>query len=105
MPLCRAMRMRYDRRVGKGFRHPSGRVIALGRLMLATLFLAAIDASRVPQRSGMATEGEQIETLCVSLDDAIAAVGRGVMANGPLVVGLQWLAINRDRVAGLLAGC
>src|SRR4029450_12989372 len=42
MPLCRAMRMRYDRRVGKGFRHPSGRVIALGRLMLATLFLAAI---------------------------------------------------------------
>ena len=28
--------------VGKGLRHPSGRVIALGRLMLATLFLAAI---------------------------------------------------------------
>ena len=28
--------------VGKGFRHPSGRVIALGRLMLAALFLAAI---------------------------------------------------------------
>src|SRR5262245_39789645 len=28
--------------VGKGLRHPSGRVIALGRLMLAALFLIAI---------------------------------------------------------------
>jgi len=28
--------------VGKGLQHPSGRVIALGRLMLATLFLVAI---------------------------------------------------------------
>jgi signal transduction histidine kinase len=28
--------------VGKGFRHPSGRVIALGRLMLATLFGVAV---------------------------------------------------------------
>ena len=42
MPLCRTVRMRYDHPVGKGFRHPSGRVIALGRLMLATLFFAAI---------------------------------------------------------------
>src|SRR5262245_4258469 len=42
MALCRTMRIRYDQGVGKGFRHPSGRVIALGRLMLATLFLAAI---------------------------------------------------------------
>jgi signal transduction histidine kinase len=34
--------------VGNGFQHPSGRVIALGRLMLATLFLLAIlvDASQ-----------------------------------------------------------
>ncbi|MGI8932273.1 MAG: sensor histidine kinase [Sphingomicrobium sp.] len=34
--------------VGKGLQHPSGRVIALGRLMLATLFLLAIwiDASQ-----------------------------------------------------------
>lgn len=34
--------MRYDKVVGKGFRHPSGRVIALGRLMLATLFVIAV---------------------------------------------------------------
>src|SRR4030095_9371980 len=34
--------MRYGPGVGKGFEHSSGRVIALGRLMLATLFLAAV---------------------------------------------------------------
>ena len=28
--------------MGKGFQHSSGRVIALGRLMLASLFLGAI---------------------------------------------------------------
>ena len=42
MPLCGAMRLRYETAVGNGFRHPSGRVIALGRLMLATLFVIAI---------------------------------------------------------------
>ena len=38
-------------RVGKGFQHPSGRVIALGRLLLATLFLVSIsvDASQPAQ--------------------------------------------------------
>ena len=42
--------------MGKGFQHSSGRVIALGRLMLASLFLAAIllDASQ-PARAPSAT--------------------------------------------------
>ena len=37
--------------VGKGIQHPSGRVIALGRLLLATLFLVSIsvDASQPAQ--------------------------------------------------------
>ena len=45
-----------NRPVGKGFRHPSGRVIALGRLMLASLFLVAIliDASQ-PTHAPQAT--------------------------------------------------
>src|SRR3989337_2335443 len=42
--------------MGKGFQHPSGRVIALGRLILAALFLLAIwiDASQ-PARAPAAT--------------------------------------------------
>src|SRR4030095_11555392 len=56
MRLCRTMRMGYDNAVGKGFRPPSGRVIALGRLMLATLFMVAIliDASQ-PAHAPQAT--------------------------------------------------
>jgi signal transduction histidine kinase len=44
--------------VGKGIQHPSGRVIALGRLMLAALFLVAIavDVSQ-PAHAPMATYG------------------------------------------------
>ena len=34
--------MRYGWHVGKGFQHSAGRVIALGRLLLAILFLVAV---------------------------------------------------------------
>jgi ADP-ribose pyrophosphatase len=67
-----------------------------------TVFLAAVDASRVPQRSGAAAEGEQIRTVRVSIDAAIAALGQNAMRNGPLLIALQWLALNRDRAAELL---
>ena len=45
-----------NRQVGKGLQHPSGRVIALGRLMLASLFLLAIlvDVSQPAQEPAAA---------------------------------------------------
>ncbi len=55
-----------------------------------------------PQRSGAAAEGEQIRTVRVSIDDAIAALGQNAMRNGPLLIALQWLALNRGRAAELL---
>lgn len=67
-----------------------------------TVYLAAVDASCVPNRSGAAPEGEQIATLRVSIDAAIAALAQGGMRNGPLVMALQWLALNRVRLAELL---
>jgi len=67
-----------------------------------TLYLAAVDASRAPRHVGHAAEGEQIETLRVSIDAAVAALGEGRMRNGPLVIALQWLALNRARLAELL---
>lgn len=47
--------MRYAEQVGKGFQHSSGRVIALGRLMLASLFFVAIliDASQPTHAPGI----------------------------------------------------
>lgn len=67
-----------------------------------TVFLAAVDASQVPERSGFAPEGEQIGTVRVSIDAAIAALNQGAMRNGPLIIALQWLALNRGRIAELL---
>ena len=47
-------------------------------------------------------EGEQIRTIRVAVDVAIAALNLGSMRNGSLVMALQWLALNRSRVAELL---
>jgi ADP-ribose pyrophosphatase len=67
-----------------------------------TVFLAAVDAARVPERSGAAIEGEQIVTIRVAINDAIAALSQNAMRNGPLLIALQWLALNRSRLAELL---
>lgn len=66
-----------------------------------TLFVGAVDASRVPDRTHP-TEGEHISVMRVPIDTALAALGTGSMHNGPLIVGLQWLALNRGSVRELL---
>ena len=67
-----------------------------------TLFVAAVDASSVPERTHP-TEGEYITVMRVPIDTALSALNAGTMHNGPLVVGLQWLALNRGRLRELLA--
>jgi len=66
-----------------------------------TLFVASVDASQVPERTHP-TEGEYISVLRVPIDAALAALATGKMHNGPLVLGLHWLALNRGRVADML---
>lgn len=68
-----------------------------------TVFLGSIDASQVPRRVANPVEGEEIETLRVPIDAAIAAMSEGRMRNGPLVIALQWLALNRAHLAALLS--
>ncbi|MBS0532557.1 MAG: NUDIX hydrolase [Proteobacteria bacterium] len=68
------------------------------------LFLASVDAARVPAQSGAADEGERIETIRLPIDDAVALVQGGGVANGPLILALQWLALNRTRLGELLQG-
>jgi ADP-ribose pyrophosphatase len=63
-----------------------------------TLFLATIDAAQVPDRGGAATEREVTRPMRVPIDAAVAALGGGTMHNGPLIVALQWLALNRSRL-------
>ncbi len=68
-----------------------------------TFFVAAVDAARVPERTHP-TEGEYISVLRVPIDAALEAFAAGTMRNGPLVLALHWLALNRGRVADILRG-
>jgi ADP-ribose pyrophosphatase len=65
-----------------------------------SVFLAAVDAGRVPERTSAG--GEQIAVLRAPIDAALAALGEGAVRNGPLVIALQWLALNRSRLRELL---
>ena len=65
-----------------------------------TVFLAAIDASQVPPRTEFG--GEMIRTLRVPIDAALDAVARHTIRNGPAIMAVQWLALNRARLGHLL---
>jgi ADP-ribose pyrophosphatase len=67
-----------------------------------TLFLAAIDASQVPDRGGAAAEREVTRPMRVPIDSAVAALAGGAMRNGPLIVALQWLALNQGRLEDIV---
>jgi ADP-ribose pyrophosphatase len=63
-----------------------------------TLYLATIDATRVPARSGAAHELEHIEPIRVPIDTALAGLGRNTLHHAYLLLALQWLALNRDKL-------
>jgi ADP-ribose diphosphatase len=67
-----------------------------------TLFLGVVDAARVPQRAGAASEHEETAPMRVSIDAALAALAVRAVRNGPLIVALQWLALNRSRLSEIV---
>ncbi|MEW6453747.1 MAG: NUDIX hydrolase [Pseudomonadota bacterium] len=67
-----------------------------------TYFLAAVDASKVPEKAGLAAEREETQPIRVKIDDALAAMSSGSMQYGAARFGLQWLELNRSRLAELL---
>ncbi|NVO14212.1 MAG: NUDIX hydrolase [Rhodoplanes sp.] len=69
---------------------------------LATIFLVSVDAAQVPDQAGADHEIEHTRPIRVPIDEAIAALGAGTIFNGYLIIALQWLALNRGRLGGLL---
>jgi ADP-ribose pyrophosphatase len=65
-----------------------------------TVFLAAIHAAQVPAHTRIGDE--YIRTLRVSIDTALAALQANTVHNGPAILALQWLALNRARLPDLL---
>jgi ADP-ribose pyrophosphatase len=68
----------------------------------ATIFIAAVDAAQAPAHAGAAYETEQTRPIRVRIDDALAALREGAIHNGYLIMALQWIALNRDRLPDLL---
>jgi ADP-ribose pyrophosphatase len=69
---------------------------------LATMFLATVDATQAPVRAGAANESEETMPFRVPIDDALAALAAGTFVNGYTVIALQWLALNRARLADIV---
>lgn len=66
------------------------------------VFLGAVDSASVHPGAHASPDGEQLHILRVKIDDALAALTRGTMRGSPVVVALQWLALNRSRLPALL---
>lgn len=66
------------------------------------VYLGAVDASTVREGSAATVDGEQLYLMRVSIDAALSALDGGYMHNGPLLIALQWLALNRGRLPALL---
>lgn len=67
-----------------------------------TIFLAAVDASEVREGTLTTPDGERLHVGRVLIEDAIRALNHGVIHGSPMVIGLQWLALNREKLAELL---
>lgn len=63
------------------------------------LYLAHADLSQMTTGIyGLETEGEDIKTHIMDLDEAFERLNRGEIDNAATVICLQWLALNRDRI-------
>ena len=63
-----------------------------------TVFLGIIDVSQIPERAGLASEHEETFLVRVPIDRALTAVAAGSLRSGPLLMALNWLALNRGRL-------
>jgi ADP-ribose pyrophosphatase len=69
---------------------------------LATVFVGLVDATQIPEQAGAPDEHEEIVPFRVPIDDALAALATGTFVNGYTVIALQWLALNRGRLAEIV---
>jgi ADP-ribose pyrophosphatase len=66
------------------------------------LFLGVVDSSKIGTAGGLPSEREATRPWAVPVEAALAANTRNAVRSGPLVVALQWLALNRGRLPDIL---
>jgi ADP-ribose pyrophosphatase len=65
------------------------------------LYLARADLNQVKSGVyGLESEGEDIKTHVLSVDDALMRLNNGEMDNAATVICMQWLALNREKMKG-----
>ncbi|NRA70359.1 MAG: NUDIX domain-containing protein [Gammaproteobacteria bacterium] len=62
------------------------------------LFIAQIDSANIENFAGLAEEGEDIRVFVMSREAAMQAVDQGDICNGASIIGIQWLALNYQRL-------
>jgi ADP-ribose pyrophosphatase len=67
-----------------------------------TMFVAAVDATTVREGALTTPDGEHVYVQRVSVDAALDALDRRTVRGSPMIIGLQWLALNRQRIPELL---
>jgi ADP-ribose pyrophosphatase len=65
---------------------------------LLTLHCGRVDSAGAGGLFGLDHEGEDIRAFVLSFDEAYARLARGAFPNANLVITLQWLALNRERL-------
>jgi len=65
---------------------------------VVTMFCALVDASTADGIHGLDEEGEDIRVVRVPFGAVSGLVDDGLLRNSPVLIGLQWLLLNRDRL-------
>ncbi|WP_084004396.1 NUDIX domain-containing protein [Terasakiispira papahanaumokuakeensis] len=63
-----------------------------------SLWCAIVDSRGVGGLHGLAEEHEDIQVKVMSRTDALALMGQGVVDNAMALIGLQWLALNAQKL-------
>lgn len=78
--------------IGKVLLSPGGCSEALA------MFCGRADSAYVGGLHGLAHEHEDIRAFILPADEALARLAEGEYVSAPIVMSLQWLALNRDRL-------
>ena len=68
------------------------------------LFAARIDSSKLTGVHGLEEEGEDIRVFPLAAEEAFKWIESGRICNGMTIIGLEWLARNRDALRARWAG-
>lgn len=67
-----------------------------------TIYVAAVDAAQIPQGDRICVDGERVHIFRATFDAALAALAAGTVRGSPVIIALQWLALNRARLGEIL---